>query len=136
MQFSGSFFRDNGTLGNQLCKYVYLVQGFDILKKLHTSGMVSKYVIFVHNFQIRDDGALCEYLCWLEKNFNTNINEAEAAEKLDKLRSEQDKFVSLSFETISSIGPNCAVIHYKPEMETAKVLSADMYLCDSGGQYL
>jgi len=90
----------------------------------------------MRNAHIRDGGALCEYLCWLEKNFNTNINEAEAAEKLDKLRSEQDKFVSLSFETISSIGPNCAVIHYKPEMETAKVLSADMYLCDSGGQYL
>jgi len=85
---------------------------------------------------IRDGAALCDYLCWLEKNFDTNINEADAADKLDNTRREQEKFVSLSFETISSIGPNCAVIHYKPEQETAKQLYADMYLCDSGGQYL
>jgi len=43
----------------------------------------------------------------------------------------------LSFEAISSMGSNGAVIHYKPEKETALKLNNDeIYLLDSGGQYL
>ena len=42
-----------------------------------------------------------------------------------------------SFDTISSIGPNGAVIHYKPEKDTAlKLNNNEVYLLDSGGQYL
>ena len=44
--------------------------------------------------------------------------------------------MSLSFPTISSSGPNGAVIHYRPLPETARPLSMqELYLCDSGGQY-
>ena len=50
--------------------------------------------------------------------------------------SEQEHYISLSFATISSVGPNGAVIHYKPEPETALTLNTqEIYLCDSGGQY-
>lgn len=46
-------------------------------------------------------------------------------------------FVSLSFPTISSAGPNGAIIHYRPVPDTARKLSTDeLYLCDSGAQYL
>lgn len=49
---------------------------------------------------------------------------------------EQQDYVSLSFPTISSSGPNGAVIHYKPELATARSLSTqELYLCDSGAQY-
>ena len=49
---------------------------------------------------------------------------------------EQPDYVSLSFPTISSSGPNGAVIHYKPEVSTARSLSTqEIYLCDSGAQY-
>ena len=42
-----------------------------------------------------------------------------------------------SFATISSIGPNGAVIHYEPEKDTAlKMNNKEVYLLDSGGQYL
>lgn len=45
--------------------------------------------------------------------------------------------MGLSFDTISSVGPNAAIIHYKPEPETCANLDVDqIYLCDSGGQYL
>lgn len=45
--------------------------------------------------------------------------------------------MSLSFPTISSSGPNGAIIHYQPKIKTARPLSVDeLYLCDSGGQYL
>lgn len=45
--------------------------------------------------------------------------------------------MSLSFPTISSSGPNGAIIHYCPTSSTARKLSVDeIYLCDSGAQYL
>jgi Xaa-Pro aminopeptidase len=49
---------------------------------------------------------------------------------------EQQHFIGLSFTTISSMGPNAAVIHYKPEFLTAAKINAnEIYLCDSGAQY-
>jgi Xaa-Pro aminopeptidase len=65
------------------------------------------------------------------------ISEAAAADKLEGFRSKLDKFMGLSFDTISSTGPNGAIIHYKPEHGTcANIAVNQMYLCDSGGQYL
>ena len=34
------------------------------------------------------------------------------------------------------IGPNAAVIHYKPQPDTDRLINdQEIYLCDSGGQY-
>jgi len=45
------------------------------------------------------------------------------------------KFKGLSFPTISSVGPNAAVIHYSPDLKTCSELDADsIYLFDSGAQ--
>jgi Xaa-Pro aminopeptidase len=42
--------------------------------------------------------------------------------------------MGLSFDTISSIGPNGAIIHYKPEKDSALTIdNKQMYLLDSGG---
>ncbi|KAJ3079226.1 hypothetical protein HK102_003939 [Quaeritorhiza haematococci] len=89
---------------------------------------------------IRDAAALCKYFAWLEDELvnkgNQSISEVDGADMLEKFRSHQGDFVGLSFDTISSIGPNGAIIHYKPERETCAVIRADqIYLCDSGGQY-
>ena len=44
-------------------------------------------------------------------------------------------FKGLSFPTISSVGPNAAVIHYSPDAKTCLELDADsIYLFDSGAQ--
>ena len=46
------------------------------------------------------------------------------------------KFKFLSFPTISGTGPNGAIIHYKANKKTNRVLrKGDIYLVDSGGQY-
>ncbi|KAF9552243.1 hypothetical protein BGW38_009494, partial [Lunasporangiospora selenospora] len=56
---------------------------------------------------------------------------------LDSGPSEQKGYVGSSFDTISSTGPNGAIIHYKPTRPTAANIHPDqLYLCDSGGQYL
>jgi Xaa-Pro aminopeptidase len=45
--------------------------------------------------------------------------------------------MGLSFGTISGSGPNGSIIHYSPKNETDRDITADeMYLCDSGAQYL
>ena len=88
---------------------------------------------------IRDGVALVKFLQWLENEvvaLGSEPTECEAADRLDKFRSEQDLFVSLSFPTISSSGPNGAVIHYRPEVKTCrKITKEDVYLVDSGGQF-
>ena len=44
--------------------------------------------------------------------------------------------MGLSFDTISSAGPNAAIIHYKPERGHCAVIDPSaVYLCDSGAQY-
>ena len=89
---------------------------------------------------IRDGASLCEYFAWLEEELivkKTKLDEVQAADKLEEIRSKKDHFVGLSFDTISSTGPNAAVIHYKPERGNCSVIDpAALYLCDSGAQYL
>uniref|UniRef100_A0A4W3K521 Xaa-Pro aminopeptidase 1 n=1 Tax=Callorhinchus milii TaxID=7868 RepID=A0A4W3K521_CALMI len=49
---------------------------------------------------------------------------------------QQENFMDLSFGTISSTGPNSAIIHYSPNPETNRTLSLnEIYLLDSGAQY-
>ncbi|EKM56519.1 uncharacterized protein PHACADRAFT_253690 [Phanerochaete carnosa HHB-10118-sp] len=88
---------------------------------------------------IRDGVALARYFAWLEEQLNHGIelNESQAADQLEKYRSELDSFKGLSFTTISSTGPNAAIIHYMPDPSDCAVIRKDqVYLCDSGGQYL
>ena len=50
---------------------------------------------------------------------------------------ELDRFKGLSFPTISSTGPNAAIIHYQPSPTDSAVVDKDqIYLCDSGAQFL
>lgn len=89
---------------------------------------------------IRDGAALSEFFAWLEDeliNKHSKLDEVQAADKLEEIRSKHDKFVGLSFDTISSTGANAAVIHYKPEPGACSVIDpSKVYLCDSGAQYL
>ena len=63
--------------------------------------------------------------------------EVSAAEALKQKRVAQDLNKGLSFATISAVGSNGAIIHYKPTAATDKVITtSEMYLLDSGGQYL
>ncbi|KAK5016567.1 hypothetical protein LTR39_002016 [Cryomyces antarcticus] len=89
---------------------------------------------------IRDGAALSEYFAWLEDQLiaqSAKLDEVEAADKLEAIRSRHAHFVGLSFDTISSTGANAAVIHYKPERgNCATIDPKKIYLCDSGAQYL
>ena len=86
---------------------------------------------------IYDGAALTKFLLWLKKNFyKKKISEISAQNKLLKFRKKNKTFKFLSFPTISGSGPNGAIIHYKANNITNRILKeGDIYLVDSGGQY-
>jgi Xaa-Pro aminopeptidase len=103
------------------------------------------------NCHIRDGAALVTFFAWLEAAVTRRVDlrlgpsaplalaltEHSVCAVLDAFRAEQDFFVGLSFPTIAGMGPNGAVIHYRPEEATAlPVTDQGVFLCDSGAQYL
>ena len=86
---------------------------------------------------ITDGAALTKFLFWIKDNFKKrNITEILAENKLLKFRSNNTNFKFLSFPTISGSGPNGAIIHYKANKKSNRLLQkGDLYLVDSGGQY-
>lgn len=85
----------------------------------------------------RDSAALCQYFCWLEKTLDQReITEITGADRLEQFRAEQEHFMGLSFPSISSVGPNGSIIHYRPAPDTARPITrTELYLLDSGAQY-
>lgn len=97
----------------------------------------------IKNCHVRDGAALCEYLAWLEATIDANpeghesLWEIQGADYLENCRKVQERYVGLSFPSISSSGPNGAIIHYHPSEETRRPISkSELYLIDSGAQYL
>ena len=91
------------------------------------------------NANIRDCAALVKYFAWLKRQLDEEeeVTEFTGAKQLAEFRKEGDLFKSLSFPAISSIGANGAIVHYSPTEESAKAITnKEMYLLDSGGQYL
>lgn len=87
---------------------------------------------------IRDGAALVSYFAWLEESLQTgrSVSETEGATQLQRFREAQADFQGLSFTTISSTGPNGAIIHYAPPDEGSPAIDPnDLYVCDSGGHY-
>ena len=89
---------------------------------------------------IRDCAAIMKYFAFLEEELRKpdhTLDEFTGARKVEEYRTFGQYYKGPSFDSISSIGPNGAVIHYKPSKEEALKLNNDeIYLLDSGGQYL
>lgn len=89
------------------------------------------------NCHIRDSAAIIEYFTFLEESLkdpNFSIDEFEGARKVEEFRAQKQMFMGPSFDTISSIGANGAIIHYKPQKDSAaKINNNEIYLLDSGG---
>lgn len=87
---------------------------------------------------IRDGAALCKFLHWLDITAPAgNVSEVDAVSYLEQCRQETGKLKDLSFDTISGSGPNGAIVHYRVNNESNRTLQAgELYLVDSGGQYL
>ena len=90
---------------------------------------------------VRDGAALTRFLCWLAERTapgsNQELDEIQVAEQLGAFRAEGERYRGPSFGTISGAGPNGAIVHYhSTERTNRKLQQGDLYLVDSGGQYL
>ena len=81
-----------------------------------------------------DGAALTKFLIWIKNNYKKRkITELTAQEKLLKFRKKFKKFKYLSFPTISSTGPNGAIVHYNASKRTNRILKrGNIYLVDLG----
>ncbi|MEQ9255281.1 MAG: aminopeptidase P family protein [Alphaproteobacteria bacterium] len=86
----------------------------------------------------RDGVALVRFLAWLSHEAASGeVTEQSAADHLAALRQDGALIQDLSFDTISGTGANGAIVHYRVSAATNRVLrDGDLYLFDSGGQYL
>lgn len=88
---------------------------------------------------VRDGVALVQYFAWLENEVlnKRTVTEISGADKLEEFRKKGDRFMGLSFGTINGSGPHSSIIHYGATKETDReITDKEMYLCDSGAQYL
>lgn len=89
----------------------------------------------IKNAHMRDAAALCNFLCWLDANWQGKT-ELDIVAKLRSFRKLQKLFYSDSFPTIAGFGSNGAIVHYQPKPHTNFELKAgSMLLLDSGAQY-
>jgi Xaa-Pro aminopeptidase len=86
---------------------------------------------------LRDGLAMVRFLAWLDEVGDSGrIDEVEAATRLEGSRRETGQLKDISFDTISAVGANAALVHYRPTNSSKQVLkSGSLYLVDSGGQY-
>lgn len=87
---------------------------------------------------LRDAVPMARFLRWLDTNASGGqLDEIQAAQKLEALRTETGKLRDLSFDTISGAGPHAAIPHYRVSETSNLPIEKDrIYLVDSGAQYV
>ncbi len=86
---------------------------------------------------VRDGVAMVRFLSRLLPSVREGgQTELSVSRSLETLRSEQDDFRGISFDTISAYGEHGAVVHYEPTPDTDLPLRPEgLLLIDSGAQY-
>ena len=86
----------------------------------------------------RDGVALVRFLAWLAAHAASGkLGEIGAADQLERFRQDGELYRGPSFPTISGAGPNGAIVHYRASPASdRKLRRGQLYLVDSGGQYL
>ena len=94
--------------------------------------------IEIKNFikaHIFDGVAVIKFLYWI-KNYKKKLSELDTEKKLNFFRKKNKNYLFPSFNTISASGPNGAIIHYRANKSSNRIMKKnDIFLCDSGGQY-
>ena len=87
---------------------------------------------------LRDGAAIGRFLAWLDREApGGKLDEITVAKTLEEFRAETQALKDISFDTVSGAGPNGAIVHYRvTEATNRKLKPGELYLVDSGGQYL
>jgi Xaa-Pro aminopeptidase len=88
--------------------------------------------------QERDGAVISRFLRWIDDEApKGGLDELKASDHLESLRRANPELRDLSFDSISGAGPNGAIVHYKSSEKTNRKLeTGQLYLIDSGGQYV
>ena len=101
------------------------------LKSIKNSIEIKNFI----NSHILDGVAVIKFLYWI-KNLKKNISELDAEKKLNFFRMKNKRYLFPSFNTIAASGPNGAIIHYRANKKSNRLIKKnDIFLFDSGGQY-
>lgn len=85
---------------------------------------------------LKDGLALVRFFCWLTRH-SQPLTELDVVDQLEFFRQQGQNYQGPSFPTIAGYGSNGAIVHYRPEIKTNKLLQeGSLLLLDSGGQYL
>lgn len=86
---------------------------------------------------VRDGAALARFLAWFERTApDGQLDEIMVATALEGFRTETGRLRDIAFPSIAGAGPNGAIIHYRPTIESNRKLDRNsLFLIDSGGQY-
>jgi len=88
------------------------------------------------NAHIEDGVAVTKFLYWIKVLNKKKISEIDAQNRLEKFRKKNKQYLFPSFNTIAGAGENGAIVHYRANQESSKIINkTDIFLCDSGGQY-
>uniref|UniRef100_A0A8C3V5S8 X-prolyl aminopeptidase 2 n=1 Tax=Catharus ustulatus TaxID=91951 RepID=A0A8C3V5S8_CATUS len=130
-----------GPEGTGSCATSCLPSQEKLLEENYSPVMTAKAVKNAHEQEmlraahVRDAVAVIQYLLWLEKTVpQGQVDEFSGAQHIDALRW---SVLRPSFQSISASGLNAALAHYSPSNGSSRALSVrEMYLFDTGGQYL
>ena len=86
----------------------------------------------------KDAIAMIKFMYWLKTNVGKiPMTEISVSDYLEQLRSEQEGFLDLSFDTICGYAHHGAIVHYSATPESDIELKPEGFLLvDSGGHYL
>ena len=103
------------------------------LKSIKNSCEIS-HMIDAHK---KDGLALTKFIYWIKNVNKKTITEVYAQNKLEKFRKLSKDYLFPSFNTIAGAGSNGAIVHYHAVTKTTKKINkSDIFLVDSGGQYI
>ena len=89
------------------------------------------------NAHIADGAAVTKFIYWIKNTNKKKISEVQAQDKLEKFRKKNKNYLYPSFDTIAGSGKNGAIVHYRAKKESCRIIGKkDIFLCDSGGQYM
>lgn len=85
---------------------------------------------------LKDSLAVSRFLCWLSQNTDA-LTELDVVDRLETFRQQGDTYQGPSFPTIAGYASNGAIVHYRADVTSNKLLQdGSLLLLDSGGQYL
>ena len=137
--------KQNFLIDKFTCSYFYrekIAERFKYIEEIDPIFFLKskKNIVEINNTiksHIADGTALTKFIYWIKNNINKiKISELSAQKKLEQFRKKNKNYVFPSFNTISGSGPNGAIVHYRANSKTNRIIKTkDVYLCDSGGQY-